>query len=159
MAYKSKEDFLVSWKMEAEKTNEVFAALTNEKLSQAIVDGHNSLSWLGWHLVVSISGLGQLAGIPFTFEKQQDDNPNDVEEFLSSYQRVTNDVLEYVETNWNDESFLQEVDMYGQKMSIGHLLFTIVMHQVHHRGQMTVLLRQAGLTVPGLFGPTIEDYA
>jgi uncharacterized damage-inducible protein DinB len=30
-------------------------------------------------------------------------------------------------------------------------------HQTHHRGQMTVLLRQAGLTVPGVMGPTKEQ--
>ena len=30
---------------------------------------------------------------------------------------------------------------------------TLINHQNHHRGQMTVLMRQAGLTVPGVYGP------
>jgi uncharacterized damage-inducible protein DinB len=36
---------------------------------------------------------------------------------------------------------------------------TVAGHQAHHRGQMTVLMRQAGLTVPGVYGPAREERA
>ena len=36
---------------------------------------------------------------------------------------------------------------------------TLINHQNHHRGQMTVLMRQAGLTVPGVYGPAKEEWA
>ncbi|MCK4657684.1 MAG: hypothetical protein KAT85_11650, partial [candidate division Zixibacteria bacterium] len=29
---------------------------------------------------------------------------------------------------------------------------------IHHRGQMTVLMRQAGLKVPGVYGPSMEEW-
>jgi uncharacterized damage-inducible protein DinB len=32
-------------------------------------------------------------------------------------------------------------------------------NEIHHRGQMTVLMRQAGLKVPGVYGPAKEDWA
>ncbi|WP_258881781.1 DinB family protein [Paenibacillus sp. sptzw28] len=32
-------------------------------------------------------------------------------------------------------------------------------HQIHHRGQMTILIRQAGLTAPGIYGPNEEETA
>ena len=35
----------------------------------------------------------------------------------------------------------------------------LLFHQTHHRGQMTVLMRQAGLPVPGMYGPAKEDWA
>ena len=35
-------------------------------------------------------------------------------------------------------------------------LMTLINHQNHHRGQMTVLMRQAGLTVPGVYGSKEE---
>lgn len=35
----------------------------------------------------------------------------------------------------------------------------MIQHQIHHRGQMTILMRQAGLTVPGLYGPSKEEWA
>jgi len=34
----------------------------------------------------------------------------------------------------------------------------MMMHQSHHRGQMTVLMRQAGLRVPYIYGPAYEDW-
>ena len=37
-------------------------------------------------------------------------------------------------------------------------LMTLINHQNHHRGQMTVLMRQAGLTVPGVYGPAKEEW-
>ncbi|WP_306434409.1 DinB family protein [Paenibacillus sp. J2TS4] len=42
-------------------------------------------------------------------------------------------------------------------MARGKLLSILLTHDTHHRGQMTVLLRQAGLTVPGVMGPTKEQ--
>jgi uncharacterized damage-inducible protein DinB len=35
----------------------------------------------------------------------------------------------------------------------------LIQHQAHHRGQMTVLMRQAGLPVPGIYGPSKEEWA
>jgi len=33
------------------------------------------------------------------------------------------------------------------------------LHQAHHRGQMTVLMRQAGMKVPGVYGPSKEEWS
>jgi len=35
----------------------------------------------------------------------------------------------------------------------------LIAHQGHHRAQMTVLMRQAGLKVPGVYGPSEADKA
>ena len=40
-----------------------------------------------------------------------------------------------------------------------HVLISLVRHQAHHRAQMTVLMRQAGLAVPGIYGPAREEWA
>ena len=49
--------------------------------------------------------------------------------------------------------------MYGQRWTRGFTLHALLEHQIHHRGQMTVLMRQAGLRVPGIYGPAREDWA
>jgi len=49
--------------------------------------------------------------------------------------------------------------MYGEQWSRAKTLQVLIHHQIHHRAQMTVLMRQAGLRVPGLFGPAREDWA
>jgi uncharacterized damage-inducible protein DinB len=35
----------------------------------------------------------------------------------------------------------------------------MIKHIVHHRGQMTVLMRQAGVQVPGIYGPAREEWS
>jgi uncharacterized damage-inducible protein DinB len=49
--------------------------------------------------------------------------------------------------------------MYGETWKRGLTLFYLLMHQAHHRGQMTVLMRQAGLPVIGIYGPAKEEWA
>ena len=56
-----------------------------------------------------------------------------------------------------DSSLAQQVSPEGWKR--GGVLASLVNHQIHHRGQMTVLMRQAGLAVPGIYGPAREEWA
>jgi len=35
----------------------------------------------------------------------------------------------------------------------------LIKHIIHHRGQMTVLMRQAGLNVPGVYGPSRDEWS
>ena len=49
--------------------------------------------------------------------------------------------------------------MYGEIWKRGHSLQVLLVHQTHHRGQMTVLMRQAGLPVPSIYGPVKEGWS
>ena len=57
------------------------------------------------------------------------------------------------------ESLTVEDEMYGQRWTRGFSLGALVNHEIHHRGQMTVLMRQAGQKVPGLMGPAKEEWS
>ncbi|MFN7118131.1 MAG: DinB family protein, partial [Saprospiraceae bacterium] len=35
----------------------------------------------------------------------------------------------------------------------------LVKHQAHHRAQMTVIMRILGMKVPGIYGPSSEEWA
>jgi len=48
--YRTVRDFLNDWSHSVQGTLRVLQSLTDEKLGQAIVEGHNTLGWLGWHL-------------------------------------------------------------------------------------------------------------
>ncbi len=41
--------------------------------------------------------------------------------------------------------------------SLGQALGAMISHEIHHRGQITVLMRLAGLTVPNIYGPNYEN--
>lgn len=45
------------------------------------------------------------------------------------------------------------------KLPKAALLSLFIKHLIHHRGQMTVLMRQAGLKVPGVYGPSKEKWS
>ena len=55
--YRKVEDFLEDWAVSSKGTLDVFKAITNDKLNQAIVEGHNTLGWLAWHLVTVTQNL------------------------------------------------------------------------------------------------------
>jgi uncharacterized damage-inducible protein DinB len=78
---------------------------------------------------------------------------------LSWSLRTAESLLEALEA-WSDPE-LQNMDvMYGHlQWKRGQSLLALLVHQVHHRGQMTVLMRQAGLLVPDFYGPTREGWA
>lgn len=52
-----------------------------------------------------------------------------------------------------------EDEMYGEKWPRGQSARILIDHQIHHRGQLTVVMRQAGLQVPGVYGPSKEEWA
>jgi uncharacterized damage-inducible protein DinB len=65
----------------------------------------------------------------------------------------------HIITSNTNLTFEELIDFIGQKKPNGTLLMFLLQHQNHHRGQMTVLMRQAGLTVPGIYGPSKEEWA
>ena len=77
---------------------------------------------------------------------------------VSGHRAATAELVRAIKAEWNDESLQQTDDMYGQQWPRGLTLAALVHHEIHHRGQMTVLLRQAGRKVPGTFGPSREEW-
>lgn len=154
--YRKVEDFLLDWSHATHGTTQVLEALTDEKLGQEIVEGHSSLGWLGWHLATAPAYFLGLVGL-----KVEVGNPNAVpdqaSEIVEAYKKVASAVEKEVKENLTDEKLIEEVEMHGHMSPRGAILRLFIDHQTHHRGQMTVLLRQAGLPVPGVMGPTKED--
>lgn len=149
--YRKVEDFVNDWNMSAEGTLNVFKAMTNDKLGQSIVDGHNSLGWLANHLTGSIGAFGGLAG----FNLPDTNQSTDIEEMIKAYEAASAALKEEA-GQLSDEALLEEVQGFVGPAPRGQILRSLIDHQTHHRGQMTVLLRQAGLTVPPIMGPTKE---
>jgi uncharacterized damage-inducible protein DinB len=67
-------------------------------------------------------------------------------------------MLQAIQTQWTDEKLLQSTNMYGEDWMNGLTLHILIQHEIHHRGQMTVLMRQAGLRAPDIYGPTRDQW-
>jgi uncharacterized damage-inducible protein DinB len=74
-----------------------------------------------------------------------------------AYVQAAGSLLEQVRRTWTDQTLTVEDDMYGERWPRGVTLLALLVHQIHHRGAMTVLMRQAGLVVPSIYGPNREQ--
>ncbi|MCC5891835.1 DinB family protein [Exiguobacterium sp.] len=153
--YRTKQDFITDWETSSRGTLDVLRAVTDEALGQAIVPGHNSLGWIGWHVTTALGYFTNLLGFRLSALKSLT-QPNEAATIADQYERYAGEILRVAE-QFTDDYLLEEVDVHGTMKPRGAVLRMMMDHQTHHRGQMTVLLRQAGLTVPGVMGPTKEQ--
>jgi uncharacterized damage-inducible protein DinB len=157
--YRKVDDFIQEWENASNGTLRALEAYTDEKLDQKITEGHNSLRWLGWHLATApLYFAGQL-GLDLKGPENPSKVPETANEIVTAYRTVSNELKEAVQKTYTDEDLTENIDMHGTPTPRGAVLRTIIDHQTHHRGQITVLLRQAGLKVPGVMGPTKEEQA
>ena len=157
--YRTISDFALDWKYESAATLKVLHALTDESLHQKVVPDGRSLGFLAWHLVLTLSEMGSKMGLQITGPAEDSELPTSVSEIASTYDISSKSVGEVVRTTWSDVSLDEKIDMYGDTWKRGYALASLVKHQTHHRAQMTVLMRQAGLPVPGVYGPSREEWA
>ena len=152
-------DFEAAWDQNVKGTMAVLGALTEESLNQKVNDDHRDLARMAWHLVTTYPEMMKLTGLEVASVKEDAPVPKTLAESIAGYKGITNEVLQQVKEKWGDAEMEVEDDMYGQRWKRGMTLSDLLSHEVHHRGQMTVLMRQAGLKVPGVFGPAKEEWA
>lgn len=153
------DDFVKDWEYEAESTGKILNALTDESLSQKVTPEGRDLGFLGWHLTQTLGEMLERVGLKIDAPGFDKDCPKKASEIADAYIKAAMSVTDEVKNNWTDETLLQTDDMYGETWARGLTLFYLIAHQAHHRGQMTVLMRQAGLPVPGVYGPSKEEWA
>ena len=153
------EDFQKDWAYEVESTGKILNALTDESLSQKVTEDGRSLGFLGWHLTQTLGEMLGLVGLKIDAPGFDKECPTSASDIAAAYEKAGKSVTEEVGKNWTDDTLLQEDPMYGFTWARGLTLFYLIAHQAHHRGQKTVLMRQAGLAVPGVYGPAKEEWA
>ena len=161
--FRRMDDFIAAWQLEAAKTLNLLDGIPDAALDRVVAPGFRDLRRLGWHLVESliempghmglrIEGAHLLEGMFIT------DPPNTTREIRDAYHAASASLLEGV-TGWSDADLEREDELYGERWMRGQTLFVLLTHQTHHRGQMTVLMRQAGLRAPDVYGPAKEGWA
>ncbi|MCM3764734.1 DinB family protein [Neobacillus niacini] len=85
--------------------------------------------------------------------------PSSAEEIADSFRKVSADTIDALKQQWTDASLSEMKNVFGMDMPGGIMLLMLNKHIIHHRGQISVLFRQAGLRVPGIYGPTRQDWS
>jgi uncharacterized damage-inducible protein DinB len=152
-------DFEHLWSSELEGTQKLFKHLNDRSLSQAVNPEGRTLARLAWHITTSIPEMISRTGLKIRGPGQDDPIPATAKLIAQAYSEAAISLLEQVKAGWTDATLQEKDEMYGEKWARGFTLSALILHQVHHRGQMTVLMRQAGLEIPGLYGPSRQEWA
>lgn len=151
-------DFLTVWKHESDATLKILNTLTDESLQQKVYAEGRTLGTLAWHIVGTMDEMIGKTGLQFTATPHDAPQPKTAKEIANAYKESSDAMTQAIKEQWTDETLLEEKNMYGEVWSVSTILEVLIFHQTHHRGQMTVLMRQAGLAVPGMYGPSKEEW-
>jgi uncharacterized damage-inducible protein DinB len=152
-------EFTNAWQYESGSTLKIMQALTDASLGQQVNPEGRSLGRLAWHIVQTLGEMGGHAGLTIDGANEKTPQPATAAAIAEAYQAGAAAVETAVTAAWKDADLPLEIDMYGEKWTRAMTLRALIQHEVHHRGQMTVLMRQAGLKVPGIYGPAREEWA
>ena len=147
-------DFLERWKEEADSTLKVITNLTDDSLQKG-APGTRTLGRLANHLVETLSEFPNKLGLPI---EEENIVYKSVNELTAAYKHASDRLLTAVADNWQDDTLEKETNMYGELWKNGVSLYYLIAHQTHHRAQMTTLMRSFGLRVPGIYGPSQEEW-
>ena len=157
--YRTITDFTHDWNFESTATRKVLDHLTDKSLGQSVRPGGRTLGRLGWHLVQTLVEMPGEAGIKVEGPEMGAEAPTTAAALAEQYPETAKHLSEAVSAQWTDAALAEEIPMYGETWKKGNVLRALISHEAHHRGQMTVLMRQAALKVPGIYGPAEEDWA
>jgi uncharacterized damage-inducible protein DinB len=156
--YRKIEDFQRDWAYETEITTKLFNNLTDESLNQKVTENGRSLGFLAWHIALTLGEMLEKVGLTIDCPAKEVNVPANAKEIAETFERAAKSISAEVAKNWTDETLLVEDEMYGMIWKRGTTLTTLINHQAHHRGQVTVLMRQADVPIVGVYGPAKEEW-
>ncbi|WP_045521584.1 DinB family protein [Neobacillus niacini] len=157
--YTSISHFIDEWNQEAATTQKVLDALTDESLQQRVSPEDRTLGAIAWHIVSSTPGMLIEFGVTVDSVKDESTIPTSAREIAETFRSVSANTSEAIGNQWTDQTLTEMKNVFGMELQKAATLNMLIKHIVHHRGQMTVLMRQAGLKVPGVYGPSREEWS
>ncbi|MCY9661424.1 DinB family protein [Paenibacillus chondroitinus] len=156
--FRSIQDFVNEWKEESTATQRVLDTLTDASLKQQIAPDFRTLGQLAWHIATTIHEMLSRVGLEFEAPEGDEHAPDSAKTIADAYRATSAALTSAIQSQWIDTKLTESTDMYGQMWLNATTLRMLISHEIHHRGEMIVLMRQAGLRVPDIYGPTREDW-
>ncbi|MGF9964588.1 DinB family protein [Bacillus rhizoplanae] len=151
-------DFIKEWNREALLTQKVLDGLTDESLQQQVYSEGRTLGRIAWHFTTSIPEYLAHFGLKVDGVENAESVPTSAKEIAETFKNISLDAAKAIEEQWTDESLKQIQEAFGRQESNASILMGLIKHIVHHRGQVTILMRQAGIKPFGVYGPPKEDW-
>jgi len=163
MATTELQTFLSVWDAEAQKTAALLRALPAGQYDFRPDAGARSLGELAWHLAEADAyvswGIEQGKFAPGV-KAPGLERPRSIDALAPGYERVHTEAVTRVRRLGADDLDRRLTYFDGKERPVRDLLWSAMLfHNIHHRGQLSVLCRLAGGTAPGMFGPNREEMA
>jgi uncharacterized damage-inducible protein DinB len=157
------ERFRKVWDMESQLTTRLLEALPRDQYDFRPDKGGRSLGELAWHLaeIEGYISFGITKGaVTFQEAPPNMQRPREVAQLAPGYKRVHDEAVARLLGNLTEEQFDKQIPFADRQLTVRDMLWgAILMHLVHHRGQLSLMCRMAGGTAPGIYGPNREDMA
>ena len=154
--------FRAVWDMEAQLTTRLLEALPTTQYDFRVDPGYRSLGEMAWHLseIEGYTSYGiSKGGVTFQEAPPNIKRPREVELLAPGYRRVHEEAVarlaDMTEAQLDQEMQFADRRLAGRDRRGG----AILMHLIHHRGQLSLMCRLAGGTPPGIYGPNREEMA
>lgn len=152
-------EFFPVWEYESQVTHTMLSGLTDASLAHLAYPGGRTIGRLAWHIAQTLPEMLGRTGLRVAGVGEHDPVPPSAATIATGYRDASASLVEQVTSHWTDATLTEIDEMYGEQWPRSTTLDVLIRHQAHHRGQLAILMRQAGLTVPGVYGPTREEWA
>ena len=150
------------WDMEAQVTTKLLEALPTTQYDFRPAPDYRSLGEMAWHLaeIEGYTSYGVSKGA-VTFQEAPPNikRPKEVELLAPGYRRVHEEAVARL-ADMTEAQLDGEMPFADRRIAVRDILWgAILMHLIHHRGQLSLMCRLAGGTPPGIYGPNREEMA
>ncbi|MFC2083431.1 DinB family protein [Bacteroidota bacterium] len=157
--YRKLEDFVTVWKEEEELTVTIFSKVNDNAISHQVTENIRSLGCLAWHITQTLTEMPYKAGIVEKDSLEDKPVPPTFSEIINTYRLYSKELIGVLKEKWTDYDLDKKIEIYGQEWEKRKILLVLINHQIHHRAQMTILMRLQNLEVPGIYGPSKEEWS
>ena len=148
------------WDMEAQVTARLLEALPTTQYDFRPDAAGRSLGEMAWHLseIEGYTSYGITKGaVTFHEAPPNIKRPREVQLLAPGYRRVHEEAVARL-ADLTEADLDRELQFADRRLSIRDMLWgAILMHLVHHRGQLSLMCRLAGGAPPSIYGPNREE--
>ena len=161
MDSQEREVLLAVWGKEHERTMSVLESLPEDQYDFRPDPENRSIGEMAWHLAEGEGFMTNAASVG-TFDPggstvEELKRPKTIAELAPAFDKVHQ--LAVARVTGLTEAQMGALLAFppGSETPVGDVLWTnVIFHSIHHRAQLMLLTRQAGGTVPGIYGPNRE---
>jgi uncharacterized damage-inducible protein DinB len=155
--------FRTVWEMESGLTAKLLEAIPADRYDFRPDPGGRSLGEMAWHLAEVEGYLSDgVSKGAVTFQEAPPNmkRPREVKQLAPGFRQVHRDAVARL-ASLKETDLDREIPFAGdRRLSIRDCLWgAMLMHLIHHRGQVSLMVRLAGGTPPPIYGPNREETA